>query len=221
MGVKLDDDWSSNVLQYGKSYRVTGTRLVARALGLEASKATGDASNRYEIDYVVDLELGSDPELGHPPFTQPEWRLQVEGRVVSEVGTESEGTYQVYTDEATSVEMYKVKIPVFEDKKVIVSFEPTHVSGHFYFPMVKDARVLVALDFDGARIVRFLDFRPGARLPLETQGNHILVGKGEDDETSIRHVYEDARPSLTIHRTKAGDEQTIKISEGTIFIETK
>ena len=87
--------------------------------------------------------------------------------------------------------------------------------------MVKHARVLVALDFDRASVVEFLDWRPGARLPLESQGNHILLGKQKDDETSIRHVYEDAKPLLSIQRKKAEDVQLIKVSEGTIFIETK
>jgi hypothetical protein len=221
MGVSLGEDWSSNVFQNGKTYRVLHTRIEARALDASAGDATGDPSNRYAIDYVVDVELASDPVLHAPPHTKPSWPFHVEGKVVSEVGTQQEGTYQVYKAETTSLDQYKVKVPLFADKKVVVSFEPQLATGHFYFPMVKDARVLLALDFDRASLVSFLDWRPGARLPLETQGNHLLVGKGKDDETSIRHVYEDAKPSLTILRTKTGDVQTIKVSEGTIFIETK
>ncbi|HVJ88742.1 MAG TPA: hypothetical protein VM580_02995 [Labilithrix sp.] len=220
-GLSLDDTFSTNIAQSGKNYRITGVFISARAVDATAGDATADVSNRYEIDYEIDAELASDPALPRAPFVTPSWPLVVEGKVVSEVGSDPEGTYQIYQAETTSLDVYKVKIPLFADQKVIASFEPTTISGHFYFPMVKNARVLVALDFDRASVLEFLDWRPGARLPLESQGNHILLGKQQDDETSIRHVYEDAKPLLSIQRKKAEDTQLIKVSEGTIFIETK
>lgn len=58
------------------------------------------------------------------------------------------------------------------------------------------------------------------RLPLDSQGNHILVGKGKKDETSVRHVYEDNKPKLVIERSKENDHQMITVSEGTIRFET-
>lgn len=220
-GLSLDDTFSTNLAQSGKDHRITRVHITAQATAPEAGQATADVSNRYQVDYVVDGELAADPRMHHPPHAVPTWPLVVEGKVLSETGAEAEGTYQFYQDEASSLDVYKVKIPLFADQKVIATFEPTSISGHFYFPMVKDARVLIALDFDGARVVEFLDWRPGARLPLETQGNHILLGKQKDDETSIRHVYEDAKPLLSIQRKKAEDTQLIKVSEGTILIETK
>ena len=81
--------------------------------------------------------------------------------------------------------------------------------------------MLIALDFDRARFAGYLDWRPGARLPLETQGNHILFGKKALSQTSMRHVYEDAKPVLSILRTSDKDVQTIKVLDGTIWMETK
>ncbi len=221
MGVKLGEGFSEELLPSGKTYRTVRSRIAANAVDPNAGDAIGAESNRYTIDYELEVELASEPEARHPAYTGPEWPLVVEGKVVSEVGTETEGTYQSYKDQATSLDQYKVAIPLFDNKKVVTAFEPGLTTGHMYFPMIKDARVLVAIDFDSARILRFLDWRPGARLPLDSQGNHLLVGKGKDDETSIRHEYDDAKPALSIVRTKDKDTQTIKISEGTIFLETK
>jgi hypothetical protein len=221
MKIELGDDWSANVYQYGKTYRIASTRITANALSQEATDDNGEESNRYELQYELRLELESDPVFRYPAFKKPVWPFYVEGKVLSETGEDTEGTYQFYTDDTTSLDNYKVKIPLWDDLKVIVSFESGLMNGHFYFPLYRDARVLVALGFDKAEICACLDWRTGARLPLDTQGNQILVGKGTQDETYIRHVYEDAKPVLTIQRSKDTDLQTITVSEGTIRFETK
>jgi hypothetical protein len=81
--------------------------------------------------------------------------------------------------------------------------------------------VLVELDFHGARIVRFLDWRPGGQLPLDTQGNQILFGKSEDSQTSIRHEYVDNKPQLNVKRSSSNDTEIIQLQEGTIILQTK
>ena len=221
MQVTFGEGFSTNVYQNGKTYRVARTQVVAVAESQIASDDADDESNAYNLEYTLGLELASDPVFRYPEFVTPRWPFHVEGKVLSEVGKDEEGTYQPYRNETTSLEYYKVKIPLWGDKKVIVSYQPSLVSGHFYFPVYKDARVLIALDFQAAAIDEFLDWRPGARLPLETQGNQILVGKGATNETSIRHAYENAKPAFTIQRSSAKDEQVIKVSEGTIRFETQ
>ncbi len=221
MKLSLDGQWSSNVYQHGKTYRIVNARLAATAVEQEATANDRDATNRYELDYTLDLEIDSDPRLRHPPFVRPHWPFYVEGKVLSETGASDELTFQPYTDEGTSLDYYKVKIPLWEDQKVIVPYEPVSLSGHFFFPAYKDERVLIALYFDKARIRAFLDWRPGGRLPTDSQGNHLLVGKKDKNQTSIRHVYEDQKPVMTIERTLGEDKQTITISEGTIRWETR
>jgi hypothetical protein len=219
--VELGGGFGKNIYQYKKTYRVVSTRIVAEAQRQEATEDNREASNLYKIDYDVGLELASDPVFAYPAFRRPLWPFCVEGKILSEVGDAKAATYQTYQEEKTSLDVYKVKIPLWDDQKVIVPFEPYYQSGHFYFPAYKDERVLVELEFDQARIRAFLDFRPGARMPADTQGNHILVGKGDKDETSIRHVYVDAKPTLTIERSMGNDQQVIRISEGTIRFETQ
>ncbi|MCU0682940.1 MAG: hypothetical protein MUF34_11940 [Polyangiaceae bacterium] len=190
-------------------------RIEGRGGGVEAS-----LGRRYELDYELGLELASDPVFHAPPFAEPAWPFQVEGIVVSDAGADDEQTYQAYRDEATSLDYYKIAVPLFEGKKVIAPYEPASLTGQFYFPLYKGERVLVALDFDRARVAGHLDWRPGARLPLDSQGNHLLFGKKGASQTSLRHTYADGKPSLTIERTSGTDLQTVVISEGTIRLET-
>ncbi|WP_437594392.1 hypothetical protein [Sorangium sp. So ce1000] len=220
MKVALDGGFGKNVYQFKKTYRVVSSRIRAEAERQEATEDNGEESNSYRIDHDICLELASDPIFRYPPFRRPVWPFHVEGKILSEAGDEKQGTYQAYKEEETSLDVYKVKVPLWDDQQVIVPFEPYFQSGHFYFPAYKDERVLLELDFDEARICAFLDWRPGARLPADAQGNQILIGKGEKDETSIRHVYADAKPKLTITRSMDKDQQVITISEGTIRIET-
>jgi hypothetical protein len=145
----------------------------------------------------------------------------VEGKIVSEQGQEEEETYQIYQHSQTELDQYRVAIPLFDDIQVVVPFEPLFAPGHFYFPAYKDARVLVALDFHSTRIVGFLDWRPGGRLPMDTQGDHILMGKSADSNTAISHVYVDNKPQLNMKRTSKSDTEIIQLHEGTIILQTK
>jgi hypothetical protein len=219
--ITLGEGWSTALYPSGKTYRATEVRIAAKAEKQEAGANLGEEASRFEIDYELGCELATDLVLPYPAFVAPRWPFHVEGKVLSETGAATDTTYQAYTDQTTSLDRYKVKVPLFSDIKVIVSYEPVTLTGHFYFPAYRDARVLLALHFDVARIVGFLDWKPGARLPLDTQGNHLLIGKGDKNQTSISHVYEDAKPALKIARASQADRQTITISEGTILIETR
>ncbi|NPC68684.1 hypothetical protein HPP05_02845, partial [Corallococcus exiguus] len=138
-------------------------------------------------------------------------------RVVSEEGGDPDRTYQIRQDDETSVESYRVKLPLW-DKEVLVPYEPHQQPGHFYFPMDKGTRVLVSLGYQHARMDRFLEWRPGARLPKESQGNHLLLGKTDKSETSIQHLYQDSKPMLRIQRTLEKDTQLIEVTEGRMFL---
>lgn len=219
--VDLGEGFATTVFQSGKTYRALTVTIDAHADEKEAGKNRDDDSASYSVHYEARLETSSDPVFHAPPHVRPTWPFQVEGKVLSEVGQDTDGTYQSYKDAGNSLDLYKVKIPLWADAKVIASFEPGMLTGHFYFPVYRDARVLVALDFEHATITGFLDWRPGARLPLDTQGNHILVGKGAKNQTSIKHVYEDQKPALSISRSSNTDLQVITVVEGVIRMETK
>lgn len=201
--------------------RVRSLHLNAQATAQELDADYGNDRAAFILKGSVVLELDSEAALPRIAYTPPTYPRLLEGKVVSEEGEDEDETYQIYEDEDTSAESYKVKIPLFEDQEILVDFQPLLASGHFYFPAYKNARVLVAVDLDRAWLVRYLDWRAEARLPAESQGNQLLVGKTPQNGASLRHEYEDDAPVLRIKRTNDKDTQLIEIAEGRLFIQVK
>lgn len=214
------EEWSKGLYLYGKQYRLYRLALDAQAVSQDAADNLGEETNRYQMEVSASLELDSNPVFVRPAFKPPLWPFHVEGTVMSDVGDEKELTYQAKQDADTSLESYRVKLPLW-DKEVLAPYEPNQQPGHFYFPADKGTRLLLALDYQGARIARFLAWRPGAKLPKESQGNHLLLGKKKESQTSIQHVYEKSKPVLRINRTADKDTQTIEVSNGRLFLQVK
>lgn len=213
--------WSSNLLCHGKTYWTRTLSMQAVASAEDALANLDDTSNTYETTLSVTLEQLDDEVLRYPTFQPPSWPMYVEGIVVSDIGEQDQGTYQVKSDQETSLDYYRVKVPVFADQEIVATFDAAFMPGHFYFPAFRDQRLLIALDFLGARVVRFIDFRPDARLPADSQGNHLLMGKKLADGTSFKHHYRSQKPVLDIQRALDNDTQLISISDGTILLKTE
>jgi len=213
--------WSKEQFIRDKIYRISYVSFEINALNQEADSDINMPYNKYNIQLETKLEPRDDQSIKLPDFTEPYFPLLVEGYIVSEMGKEDEYTYQVYQHPQTSIDHYKVAIPIFDNQQVVVPFEPFFSPGHFYFPFYKGQRVLVALNFHDAHIKRFLEWKEGARLPNDTQGDQLLLGKDSSNHTSISHIYVDDKPILKIKRINKADTQLLKIEEGTIIIETK
>ena len=212
--------WSKNTLVAGSVFRVISVYIEAHGekdnpLALQ-KKSKGD----FEITMTSVGEANDELYLPIPSYVTPKYPIYLEGLVVSEEGAEEETTYQVYEASDTSAESYKVEIPLLKDQQVVAPLEPIFATGHFYFPAYKGQRVLVALGLHDAKIVQFLEYGPGCQLPMESQGNHLLLGKTAEDGTSIKHVYVDGKPQLNIERTSEKDKVSLQIQEGTIVLQT-
>lgn len=217
----FNDEFSARLYVAKKTYRLDSLVVDAHAERPSATDDSDDDSNSYRLEVVGHYSQSTDERWVRPAFTVPQWPFCVEGKVVSDVGDTALKTFQAHTDSTTKLDYYNVAIPLWSNLKVRTPYLPNHLPGHFYFPLYKDARVLVGLEFEAATVVRHLDWRPGGRLPKDSQGNHILFGKKAEDQTSVRHDYSASKPVLTIARTHAEDLQTVTISEGTIKFETK
>lgn len=167
------------------------------------------------------LEPKDEPAVELPAWQPPPYPRYVEGLIVSEQGAEKDETWQAYTDAATSLDGYKVKVPLFADQIIPAPFNPNLLPGHFYFPAYKGERVLVALDFQRAWIKRFLDWRTGVRMPQDGQGVQLMVGKTPENGTALKHYYTDDKPVFLMQRTNAKDTQKIQLNEGTLLIQVK
>ncbi|MCG8471653.1 MAG: hypothetical protein MI742_07330 [Desulfobacterales bacterium] len=212
--------WSTTIHAADETFRWGSIRISAQTDTSRPEASRGVGEGHFEMEVTARAELESETFVDLFPYRAPTFPFCVEGRVVSEQGEEEDKTYQVYEEEGSSAECYKVEIPILGEKQVVAPLEPAFATGHFYFPAFKGQRVLLELGLHSARIVRFLDFRPGGKLPMESQGNHLLLGKTDKDGTSISHVYVDGKPQLNIVRTSGKDKGSMQVQEGCIVLET-
>lgn len=216
---EFGDAWSKDVFHKTGKYRVIESVYEGRAKNQEASADSGKDSNAFTLGYSARCEVYEDTVFRRPAYVKPEYPLEVEASVVSTVGKEDEGTYQYATDEKTSLEFYNVSVKLFDGKEIIVPYEPLYMPGHFYFPLYKDERVLLGIGLHGASILRFLDWRPTARLAADTQGDQIVWGKALMNQTALAHSYVEEKPEWQLKRVNSKDHQTIHILEGKMLIE--
>ena len=214
------DDFSSNLKPYGKTFRGISFTISAQATRTEAEDDLDLENTEYDITYRSQYERDGDNCPNLTQYQQPHWPIFVEGQVISTIGKDKDRTFMVFQDKKTSQDYYKVKIPLW-NVTVQVPFEPQFSPGHFYFPAYKDSRVLLQVNFNDANIVRFLDWGEGVKLPTDSQGNHILFGKNDTSETSMRHMYVDNKPEFQIYRVEDGDTEIMLLKDGTILLETK
>ena len=212
--------WQKNHVYSDNTYRVFEIHMSGTAKNQDLSATYNAAYSDYDMEMTIGLELESCPKIHVPQFKAPDYPVLVEGKIVSESGEDTDKTYQIYTDENTSLEEYSVHIPLW-DRKIKAPFIPGIFTGHFYFPAFKHARVLVALYLDRAEILQFLDWGEGSRLPMDAQGNHILFGKNASSQTSMRYLYTEGKPELTIKRTSQKDTEMIRMEEESIIIQTQ
>lgn len=212
------------VFTAGKTYRIRELTVRASSADQDPSPEDAVAPRPFAAEVVARLELQAEAWAALPAFVAPRWPARVEGTIVSEQGDEPEETWQAYTDSATSLDRYKVKVPLYKasaDVFVYAPFDPNGMPGHLYFPAYKGATVLLAFQLFSVLIEKFLDWRATGRLPQDGQGNHILVGKTPTNRTSLSHTYVEQKPVLLVARLNDKDTQTIELKDGTITIRTK
>ena len=221
--VKLpaNDAWLAAGVARDEVFRVRALHLYAEVAAEDGEEVYGEDFALMSLSLSTRLERQDEPHGDWPAWQPPVYPRYVEGLVVSEQGGEKDETWQAYTDADTSVEGYKVKLPLFANQIVPAPFNPNLLPGHFYFPAYKGERVLVGLDFQRAWVKRFLDWREGARMPQAGQGVQLLVGKTPDNGTALKHFYTDDKPVFLMQRTHDKDTQKIQLNEGTLLIQVK
>jgi hypothetical protein len=213
--------WSSESSLVGVTWRVRRLRIRAAAPAGPLDRDLQEASTGYRVEVSAELEDKAEPRIDRPPFRAPSYPGLVEGKVVSEQGQDADKTYQVYRDATTSLDEYHVKVPLWDDQVVSAPFEPILGSGNLYWPSYRDERVLLALDVHAAQVARLLEWRAGAPLSMDVQGEHLLFGKSDTSQTSVNHVYDGDKPVFNVARTHQGDTALIQLREGTLFLQVK
>lgn len=213
--------WPTNGLQVGTTWRVRRHEIRARAQQQGPDADSDEPKAMFDVEVRAELEQKDEAWVERPPFVRPTWPGYLEGTVVSEQGADDDITYQYYTDADTSLNGYKVKVPVFADQIITVPFDAHQGTGKMYLPLYKNTRVLVSLELFKARIARLLDWRDAALMAMDAQGERIFFGKKSAAGTTVDHKYDDTKPVFAIARTHDKDTGTITMSEGSLVIQVK
>jgi hypothetical protein len=213
--------FSGELIAASEPFRVFELMAEGGAADSGPEEDYGDKTAGFELSLRLLLEAKSDPVLRLPSFVRPRFPGLIEGKVVSTIDEDTDVTYEISQDADTSVDQYKVTIPLFADQEITVPFEPPFSSGTLYLPLYKKERVLLAFQFDRAEVVRLLDYRDGARVPQDGQGQHLMFGKSAKSNTSVLHDYQDQKPVLRILRTNDKDTALFRLEEGKMTLQVK
>lgn len=209
----------SNFLHTDTKFRVDALVISAAALDDSPEHDTDLEYTQYRLAYRVKAHDSTTPQPSFPDYISPKYPVYVEGLIVSEQGKEDEKTYDVQSNEDTGQFEYKVNIPLW-DLTIKVLLEPDFLNPHFYFPFYRNTKLLLGIDLLRAHVVRVLSWGDNVQLPMATQGNHILFGKNDQDQTSVSHIYEEGSPLLTIKRNKGIDTELVQLEEGCLILQT-
>lgn len=213
--------WSTSLFVQPNTYRVKEWRMSAKAIWEgDLMRDLNNVEADFSIELCMLLENSADACVAMPPYITPAYPFFVEGKVVSETGEDTDMTYQFYTDDDTSINYYKVAIPLWDSKNVRAAYQPHLDTGQFYFPPYKFQRVLIALGWDSATITAHLDWGAGTALPLDSQGNQLVMGKSTKSQNIVKHTYVDSKPKLEIQRTQDNDTELMQFSDGYIILQT-
>ncbi|WP_262963818.1 hypothetical protein [Methylobacter psychrophilus] len=218
---KASSAWNASLFVYANTYQVRQWRLVARAVKQELTLDLNNSYSRYEMEHSLILDNKTELNVALPAYLLPVYPFFVEGKIVSEQGEDTDASYQFYTDSDTSVNYYQISIPLWAKKNVRAAYQSNMDTGQFYFPPYKNARVLVGLGFDNAFIANFLDWGSGTALPMDSQGNQLVMGKSTTSQNIIKHTYVDSKPELQIQRTDDKDTELLQFSTGYIILQTQ
>ncbi len=218
--VGLQKEYFGDLLARGLQFRVQRLRLSIDADPAGPDHAHDAPARRYGCEASATWEMAEDGAFRRPGFAWPLWPIQVEGKIISDGGKAGDRIYMEYEDQDGGDPYYKIQVPLWNEK-IRATFSPQGTAGHIYAPAFKDERCLVALWFDRAEIVQFLDWGTDVKLPADAQGNHLLFGKNADSQTSMKHIYVDSKPVFSIERVAKGDQGTLKIEDGIMLFEIK
>lgn len=212
--------WSKDQFVKDKEFYINTLSFELVSIEKETESYKDLEYNKFTTNMKLIADSKENECIELPEYRDPRFPMLVEGYVVSEFGDEKDETYQVYKDDR-GIEFYKVSIPIFDDAQIIVQYNPIFLPGHFYFPLYKGTKVLVSLYMHEAFIERILEWREGARLPLDAQNNSIIMGKTKTSQISLISFYDKNKPKLEIKRTSQKDTQIVEMGEGVIIFETK
>jgi hypothetical protein len=209
---------SKDLVSSTGSFRIDTLAIRGEAIDAGPDAGYRDAAVDMSLDVTADLSSQEETMVPFPETVDPRFPWYIEGKVLSEVGEEKEITYDLASDPVTSVPLYRIRIPLFENQEIQVPYEPATGAGSLYLPLYKGQRVMVALDRHSARFDRLLDWRPEALMAKDGQGQQLFLGKSQKSNTSLCHDYQSDKPVFRMQRTNDKDTAMFRLEEGKLTL---
>jgi hypothetical protein len=209
-----EGNWSRDACFKDKNFRVRNLYFEATSLGV-AENILKDVQV-FRLYVRAKLEEEDETFVERPNFIPPVYPFYIQGKIFSDVGDEPQKTHKIHETEEAPQGQYSVLVPLAgADKKVVAPFVPAY-SSQFYFPLCKDAEVMLSMHFRTANIDRPIGWESLVRLAAGIQGNQIVfASNGQHKYTLMRHEYVDGKdPVFTIqHSTSENEKETIQIKD--------
>lgn len=214
-----EGNWSSDACFKDKNFRVRNLHFEANKLDI--SEELIKPLQTYQLYVKAKLEEDDETFVEWPKFNPPQFPFHIQGKIFSDIGDKEQSTYKILESEKSPQGQYLVAVPLVSDgKKVVAPFVPAF-SGQHYYPLCKDARVMLSMYFRTSKIDRPIDWDPLARLPMGIQGHrNVWASNGKDKYVVSHHEFVNGTESVFTVKQSSSDTQTqtIEIKEKNIAI---
>lgn len=214
------EPWSLMPRIGNQELRVVSLHLGLQGLDTRLPPPENVSRSRFRLELKVTAERKSEQVVRVPPFVPPSWPLYIEGLVEAPGATSPDEPYMVMLDDETSRAYYRVFIPSF-NVRLLVPADEGVANSHIYFPLAQGQRVVLEVFYDRLWIRHLLNWGHQIPLPLETQGQQLRFGIGENSNTTVKQVYDGPDPLFTVVRQHLADTIRIELTEGKLLLQVK
>lgn len=213
-----EGNWSQDSCFKDKNFRIRNLDFIANKI--EVTDETDKHIQAFQLFVKARIEEEDALFVECPRFIPPSFPFYIQGKVFCDLGEDEQSTYKILETEKVPQGQYLVHVPLAGEKKVLTPFVPSY-SGQYFFPYIKNTKVMLSMHFRTAKIDRPIDWDPFARLPAGVQGNQmVLASNGEDKYTVMGHEYIDGKDPLYRLKQSSSEKQmqTIEMKEKDILI---
>ncbi|ODN42218.1 hypothetical protein [Piscirickettsia litoralis] len=211
-----DYGWSKEDSSTQHNQRVTHLHLNLKAL----TKYSDIDYKVNQAKFLTKLKLELEP-INNPthylPFKKQLFSpVEVEGLIVSEVRNTDDLSFDLEQDKNNQQIYYKVAVPLWGNQHIQTAHAPNTLTGHMFFPLYKNQRVLIKLFQENAEIKHQLDWRPELQSSNDKQGNGIKMGLNESTAAQLNQHYDGDVATLDLSQNNGNTTQFVSMTKGKI-----
>lgn len=207
-----EGNWTRDPCLKDKNFRISCLEIDASKIGV--SEEVTKHIQAFNLSVKIKLEEEDASFVEWPSFVAPSFPFFREGHIFCDIGDKTQSAHQIANNQ------YIVHLPIDKEIKKIVAPFDSAFSNQFFFPHVKETKVIVSFFFRAAEILNPTGHHDSTRLPEGVQGNQIVFGTNGPYKTFMRHEFVDGKePLFTIWQSSSETQsQIVQIQEKKILI---